>query len=80
MIPILACTAFDALMLKYRVVIVEDACRGVDVAGIRRQRNSLINRGALVVDSRQVSTQFDQILIAFITGINFFLKFAFLGE
>lgn len=50
-----ASTAFDALKLKYRVVIVEDACRGVDTECIKSEKKALINRGALVVDSKQVN-------------------------
>ena len=53
MLPILASTALDALNLNYRVVIVEDGCRGVDLECIKIQKRSLINRGALVVDSKQ---------------------------
>ncbi len=66
---ILASTAFDALTLNYRVVIIEDACRGVDKESIKRQKSSLINRGALIVDSKQV--RLFSILIIFNTALTY---------
>lgn len=50
-----ACTAFDALDLNYRVIIVNDACRGVDLNSIKYQKDGLINRGAIIVNSKQVN-------------------------
>jgi hypothetical protein len=44
----------DALSLNYRVVIVEDACRGTDLKSIEHEREKLINKGALFVNSKQV--------------------------
>lgn len=49
-----AFTALDALDLNYRVIVVHDACRGVDVKSIREQKETLISRGAILVNSKQV--------------------------
>ena len=58
MITILAATSRDALGLNYRVVYVEDAARGVDIKDIEEQKKRLISQGALMVDSKQVSSCF----------------------
>ena len=50
----LAYTAFDALDLNYRVCVIDDACRGVDLKGIKEQKEALAKRGAILVDSSQV--------------------------
>ena len=49
-----AATAFDGLDLKYRVIFIEDATRGIDLKSINEQKNMLLNHGALMVNSRQV--------------------------
>lgn len=49
-----AATSYDGLCLNYRVVYVEDACRGVDVKDIEEQKRKLVNNGALMVHSKQV--------------------------
>lgn len=50
-----AATSFDGLSLNYRVIYVEDACRGVDAKDIEDQKKRLISHGALMVNSKQVS-------------------------
>lgn len=49
-----AATAFDGLSLNYRVIFVQDACRGVSVSDIEDQKKILINHGALMVNAKQV--------------------------
>ena len=50
-----AATSMDGLSLNYRVVYIEDACRGVDVKDIEAQKKNLLNHGALMVNSKQVN-------------------------
>lgn len=50
-----AATAYDGLTLDYRVVYVTDAARGVDVNDIADQKKILVNHGALMVNSKQVT-------------------------
>ena len=50
-----AATSMDGLGLNYRVIYVEDACRGVDVHDIESQKKKLLNHGALMVSSKQVN-------------------------
>lgn len=47
-------TAMDALKLKYHVFVVDDACRGVDVASIEDRKAELVKAGAVIVESKQV--------------------------
>lgn len=49
-----AATSYDGLGLNYRVVFVEDACRGIIESEIEEQKNRLINHGAVVVTSDKV--------------------------
>jgi exosome complex component RRP4 len=49
-----AATSMDGLGLNYRVIYVEDACRGVDLKDIDMEKKRLVNQGALVVNSKQV--------------------------
>jgi nicotinamidase-related amidase len=49
-----AATSFDGLSLNYRVVYIEDACRGVDLKDIENQKKRLVNNGAVMVNSKQV--------------------------
>ncbi len=50
-----AATSYDGLGLNYRVVFVEDACRGIIESEIEEQKNRLINHGAVVVTSDKVN-------------------------
>lgn len=50
-----AATSYDGLCLNFRVVYVEDACRGVDLKDIEAQKKRLTNNGAIVVNSKDVS-------------------------
>ncbi len=34
--------------------MIDDACRGVDLKGIKEQKEALAKRGAILVDSSQV--------------------------
>lgn len=47
-----AATAYDGLTLKYRVIFIEDACRGIDVDDIENKKNMLTENGAVVVSAR----------------------------
>ncbi len=47
-------TAIDALELNYRVVLVQDACRGVVIDDINAIKLRLIEKGAVLVDSNEV--------------------------
>lgn len=49
-----AATADDGIDLNYRVILVEDACRGVDVQAIVDTKKRLIQKGAIVLNSKQV--------------------------
>ena len=49
-----AATSFDALSLNYGVVFVEDACRGITIAGIEEQKRKLEEHGAVIVYSEKV--------------------------
>jgi hypothetical protein len=40
--------------LKYRVIFVEDACRGIDVDDIEAKKNMLTENGAVVVSAKHV--------------------------
>ncbi len=53
-----AATSMDGLGLNYRVIYVEDACRGVDVHDIESQKKKLTNHGALMVSSKQVLVEY----------------------
>lgn len=50
----LAATAKDALELGYRTVLVDDACRGVQLDDIQKVKSNLIKNHAVIVDSSQV--------------------------
>ena len=49
-----AATSADGLSLNYRVIYVEDACRGVDPKDIVEQKKRLVSQGAIMVNSKQV--------------------------
>ncbi|RNA32700.1 Pyrazinamidase nicotinamidase [Brachionus plicatilis] len=50
-----AATCNDALDLGYRVVFIEDGCRGIIVEDIERQKMKLSNRNSVIARSNQVS-------------------------
>ena len=50
----LAATSADGLSLNYRVIYVEDACRGVDNKDIDEQKRKLVSQGAIMINSKQV--------------------------
>ncbi|GAB6021649.1 hypothetical protein CHUAL_004233 [Chamberlinius hualienensis] len=47
-------TASDALDIGFRTVVVDDACRGVDLDDIQKVKNQLIKNHAIIVNSAQV--------------------------
>ena len=49
-----AYTGHDGLGLKYRVIVVEDACRGTDLDDIALQKKKLMEEGAVFVTDNQV--------------------------
>jgi nicotinamidase-related amidase len=49
-----ASTAVDGLELNYRVVFVDDACRGIDLDDIENQKKLLAKSGAVVVKTDRV--------------------------
>jgi nicotinamidase/pyrazinamidase len=49
-----AATSDDGLSLNYRVIYIEDACKGVDLKDIEEQKRKLVNHGAVMVNSKQV--------------------------
>ena len=61
-----AATSMDGLNLHYRVIYVEDCCRGVDVKDIEYQKKRLLNHGAIIVSSKQVELRFLFILFIFV--------------
>ena len=44
-------TCLDGLRLGYRLVTIEDCCRGVDKNDISKTRNEISENGGLIVDS-----------------------------
>ena len=52
-----AWTAEHALDLGYRTVVVDDACRGIDVKDIDKMKKKLTSLGAAIVTSDQVNYQ-----------------------
>ena len=50
----LAATATDGFELNYRIAIVEDCCKGVDIDDILTTKKELINLGAIIINSKQV--------------------------
>jgi nicotinamidase-related amidase len=57
-----ASTAIDGLDLNYRVVFVEDACRGIDLDDIENQKKLLAKSGAVVVKTDRVGVFFSLFL------------------
>jgi nicotinamidase-related amidase len=49
-----AATAYDGIGLKYRVVFIEDACRGIDLDSIEAKKKLLTENGAVVVSAKHV--------------------------
>lgn len=49
-----AATAYDGLGLKYRTILIEDACRGIDVDDIEAKKKMLCDNGAVVVSAKHV--------------------------
>jgi nicotinamidase/pyrazinamidase len=49
-----AATAENGLDLNYRIILIEDACRGVDTQAISDTKKKLIQKGAIVLNSKQV--------------------------
>lgn len=49
-----ASTAYDGISLNYRTILIEDACRGIDVDGIEAKKKMLIDNGAVVVSAKHV--------------------------
>ncbi|XP_052278204.1 nicotinamidase-like isoform X2 [Dreissena polymorpha] len=48
-------TAFHSLEHGFRTILVEDACRGVDVKAIEETKQKLLDSGAIIVKSSQVN-------------------------
>jgi len=51
---ILGYTGKDALEHGFRTILIEDACRGVDLDDIGKMRKFLHEKGAVVVNSSKV--------------------------
>ena len=49
-----AATSIDGLDLNYRVVYVEDACRGIDPNDIEKQKKFIAENGGVVVKTDKV--------------------------
>uniref|UniRef100_A0A6M2DGA1 nicotinamidase n=1 Tax=Xenopsylla cheopis TaxID=163159 RepID=A0A6M2DGA1_XENCH len=47
-------TAADAIAVGYRTIVLEDCCRGVDIADIEKTRKNVINGHGVIVSSTQV--------------------------
>ena len=54
LISLLAATSSDGLDLNYRVVFIEDACKGVTVEDIEEQKKKLVENGAIMINTEQV--------------------------
>lgn len=52
----IAATCNDALDLNYRVIFVDDACRGIIEEDIISQKNKLASRNAVIANSQQVNS------------------------
>lgn len=49
-----AYTSIDALGLKYRVIFVEDAARGINVDDIEAQKKYITEKGGIVISAKHV--------------------------
>ncbi|KAL1138805.1 hypothetical protein AAG570_008867 [Ranatra chinensis] len=47
-------TAVDALSIGYRTILIDDCCRGVDLADIEKTRNTVIKNHGVIINSNQV--------------------------
>ena len=56
-----AATAIDGFELNYRIVIIDDACKGVDVDDISTTKKELINTGAIIINSKQVQLKLNNV-------------------
>ncbi|CAH1402587.1 unnamed protein product [Nezara viridula] len=47
-------TAADALSIGYRTILIDDCCRGVDLADIEKTKNTVLNQFGVIVNADQV--------------------------
>ena len=48
-------TAVDALANGYRVILIDDCCRGVDMRDIEKTKNNVMMNNGVIVESTKVS-------------------------
>lgn len=51
---LLGATAVDALAAGYRVILIDDCCRGVDMRDIEKTKNTVMMNNGVIVDSSKV--------------------------
>jgi hypothetical protein len=61
--------------LNYRIIIIDDACKGVDVDDIASTKKQLINKGAIIINSKQVLAYYNY--LAKLYFLFFFFKKAY---
>lgn len=49
-------TAIDALSAGYRVILIDDCCRGVDLVDIEKTKQTVISSNGVIVHSNEVCT------------------------
>lgn len=49
-------TAVDALSIGYRTILIDDCCRGVDLADIEKTKNTVVDNHGVIVTSNQVKS------------------------
>ncbi|XP_015185269.1 PREDICTED: nicotinamidase-like [Polistes dominula] len=49
-------TCLDALKLGYKVILIEDCCRGIDNDEIIKAKNAIVKNGGLIIKSEEVYT------------------------
>lgn len=47
-------TAVDALSIGYRTILIDDCCRGVDLADIEKTKNTVIKNHGVIINSNEV--------------------------
>lgn len=53
-VHLLGATAIDALSVGYRTILVDDCCRGVDLADIEKTKQTVISSNGILANSAEV--------------------------
>lgn len=75
----LGASAADALSIGYRTVLIDDCCRGVDLADIEKTKNTVLNQYGVIVNADQVTSLISSIMsIEGLQPINHLKKYFFI--